>query len=147
MKRKQPQQSITRGLIIREPWVSMILDGQKDWEMRTAATKIRGPVALIAAGSGKIIGVANITDVQGPFSHAQMAFNQAHHRIPADEIGKGEGERWNIAWVMQNARRLEMPVPYNHPSGAVIWVSLDEKTRKHLAQAIAKKPSPPPRPR
>lgn len=133
-------QMITRGLIIREPWVSMILDGDKDWEMRTTATKIRGPVALIAAGSGKIIGVANLCDVKGPLSSSQMAFNQAHHRIPHEEIGKGEGARWNTAWVMKDAKRLSKPVPYEHPSGAVIWVALDEKTQQSLAKALASKP-------
>ncbi len=143
MKHKQQASLITRGLIIREPWISMILDGSKDWEMRTSATKIRGPVALIAAGSGQIIGVANLSDVKGPFSHAQMAFNQVRHRIPAEEIGKGEGARWNTAWVMTEARRLEKPIPYDHPSGAVIWVALDERVQQQLAAALAKKPSAP----
>jgi hypothetical protein len=139
MKKPNPDRKITRGLIIREPWVGMILDGQKDWEMRTSATKIRGPIALIAAGSGKIIGTADLCDVQGPFSHAQMAFNQARHRIPAEEIGKGEGARWNTAWVMKDAQRLDTPVPYEHPSGAVIWVALDDKTQARLARALAPK--------
>jgi len=30
---------------------------------------------------------------------------------------------------MNDARRLEKPIPYDHPSGAVIWVALDEKTQ------------------
>ena len=140
---KKPNTPITRGLIIREPWVSMILDGSKDWEMRTTATKIRGPVALIAAGSGRIIGVADLCDVKGPLNHAQMAFNQAHHRIPKDDIGQGEGARWNTAWVMKDAQRLKDPVPYNHPSGAVIWVALDEKTQAQLAKALSPKPRSP----
>lgn len=127
---------ITRGLIVREPWISMILDGQKDWEMRTTATKIRGPIALIAAGSGKIIGVATLFGVEGPLSAAQMAFNQARHRIPKEQIGKGEGARWNTAWVMKDAQRLAEPIPYEHPSGAVIWVALDEKVQKKLAMAL-----------
>ena len=136
---KKPNMPITRGLIIREPWVSMILDGSKDWEMRTSATKIRGPVALIAAGSGKIIGVADLCDVKGPLDHAQMAFNQARHRIPKEDIGKGEGARWNTAWVMKDAQRLETPIAYDHPSGAVIWVALDRKTQAMLARALAPK--------
>lgn len=28
------------------------------------------------------------------------------------------------AWVLRDARRLEKPVRYDHPQGAVIWVSL-----------------------
>lgn len=143
--KKELQSKITRGLIIREPWIGMILDGKKDWEMRTTATKIRGPVALIAAGSGQIIGVANLTSVEGPLSRAQMHFNQKRHRIPHEDIGAGEAEKWNTAWVMKDAKRLAKPVNYKHPSGAVIWVTLDEKAQKELDKALRpKEPSPRP---
>lgn len=139
MKKEAPDTRITRGLIVREPWVSLIVDGQKDWEMRTRTTKIRGPIALIAGGTGKIIGVANLTDVKGPLSKAQMAFNQKRHRIPHESIGAGEAEKWNTAWVLEGAKRLKEPVDYDHPSGAVIWVSLDEKTQDALEKALAPK--------
>jgi len=31
-------------------------------------------------------------------------------------------------WVLANARPLVKPVPYSHPSGAVIWVNLEPET-------------------
>lgn len=138
---------ITRGLLIREPWIGMILDGRKDWEMRTSATKIRGPVALIAAGSGKIIGVAEITGVEGPLSPAQMQFNRKRHRIPDEELSKKEIARWNTAWVMKDAKRLATPVDYKHPSGAVIWVALDDDTQARLARELAKPRAKRPQPK
>jgi len=36
-----------RGLIIREPWIGMILDGSKTWELHTQHTTMRGEIALI----------------------------------------------------------------------------------------------------
>ena len=139
----KPDEKITRGLIIRQPWIGKILSGEKDWEMRSSATKLRGPIALIESGSGKIVGVAEITDVEGPMNPAQVAFNQARHRIPHEMIESGAVAKWNTAWVLENVQKLETPVPYKHPSGAVIWVNLDDETQQALASALAAKPAKP----
>jgi len=137
MKQQNKTDRVSRALLIREPWISMILDGKKDWEMRTTSTKLRGPIALVAAGSGKIMGVAELTEVRGPFNRLQMIFNQKHHRIDKRDIEYGTNE-WNTAWVLKNAQRLEKPIPYNHPSGAVIWVKLEPETQTALEVALKK---------
>jgi hypothetical protein len=33
--------------------------------------------------------------------------------------------RQTFAWIVENARGLERPFEYQHPSGAVIWVRLE----------------------
>lgn len=33
-------------------------------------------------------------------------------------------DKWCWAWVLENAIRYDTPIPYEHPQGAVIWVSL-----------------------
>ncbi len=38
-----------KALVIRSPWIDLILAGSKTWEMRTKPTSIRGRVALIKA--------------------------------------------------------------------------------------------------
>ena len=40
--------------------------------------------------------------------------------------------RQTYAWVVQNARRLERPVAYRHPSGAVIWVRLEPGVERKI---------------
>ena len=40
--------------------------------------------------------------------------------------------RQTFAWVVKNARRLERPIPYKHPSGAVIWVRLDAAVERKV---------------
>lgn len=43
-----------RALLIRHPWIDLILDGKKSWEIRGARTTIRGTVGLVASGSGTV---------------------------------------------------------------------------------------------
>lgn len=35
-----------KGLIVDEPWTSLILAGKKDWEMRSRPMQVRGSIAL-----------------------------------------------------------------------------------------------------
>ena len=45
------------------------------------------------------------------------------HHIPLDVLTELSYEK-TYAWVMSEPKLLEPPVPYKHPSGAVIWVRL-----------------------
>jgi hypothetical protein len=49
-----------KGLIIKEPWISLILSRKKTWELRSRDTRVRGRIALIRKGSGTVIGVAEL---------------------------------------------------------------------------------------
>lgn len=41
---------VTKALIIDEPWISRIINRDKDWEMRSFSSRIRGPIGLIRKG-------------------------------------------------------------------------------------------------
>jgi hypothetical protein len=58
------------GLVIRSPWVDMILAGEKTSEIRGKKTSIRGTIALIRGGSGLIVGTCELIDVVGPLTFA-----------------------------------------------------------------------------
>ena len=45
-----------KGLIIDEPWISLIVSGQKTWEMRPRDTQVRGRIGLIRKKSKAVIG-------------------------------------------------------------------------------------------
>jgi hypothetical protein len=124
--------NVTKGLIIREPWISMILEGWKTWEMRTKATSIRGPIALIRGGSGTVVGVADLVDSLAPLTESDMRSSELMHGIGVDKIPQVVGDGWVVPWVLQNAVAIA-PVPYTHPSGAVTWVNLAPE----VTQAIA----------
>ena len=120
---------------IREPWIDMILDGIKKWEIRSKFTKKIGPVALIRAGSGTVVGTANLAEViqltpkLAYEKHAIMGFRPLTKAEAKDIAGQ-------YAWVLKDVVKFKNPVPYKHPSGAVTWVTLDETTtRKVLAEA------------
>ena len=72
-----------KALIIDEPWISAILRGEKTWEMRKTGCKLRGPIALIKKGAGRVIGVAEVTDCLPPLGTLEAyASAERFHRVP-----------------------------------------------------------------
>ncbi len=117
-----------RGLIIRSPWIDHILAGHKTWEIRSKATKIRGPIALIRGGSGLIVGKCELVDSLGPFTFAQLRDRQDTHCVPVDKLRPflTKYKDQAHAWVLERVVAFNRPIPYSHPSGAVIWVMLPD---------------------
>ena len=75
---------LTRGLIIDEPWISLILSGKKTWEMRSTGTRKREPIGLIRKGTGQVVGIADLVDSLPALSREDYARNEAFHRIPLE---------------------------------------------------------------
>jgi len=113
---------ITRALIVRKPWIDLILSGEKTWEMRSRATTIRGRVGLIEKGSGLIVGEVEIVDCSANLGMQQLFDHKDKHFV-------GDLNHllvnWPIAWKLAFPKRYDKPIPYNHPQGAVIWVKLE----------------------
>ena len=55
-------------------------------------------------------------------SREEMLENMERHQIPESFIQSGEVKSWCIPWILKRAVAFADPVPYEHPSGAVIWV-------------------------
>jgi len=117
---------IARALLIRHPWIDKILAGEKTWEIRGSRTTIRGTIGLIPSASGTVAGACDVIDCVGPLSAEMFRKNAAKAGMTPSEATLGH-YRNTYAWVLANPRRFAKPVPYKHPSGAVIWVSLDSK--------------------
>ena len=126
----------TKGLVIKSPYIDRILAGTKTWEMRSIATSVRGPIALIKQGSGQVVGVANLVGVKGPLTKQDKLRSIDKHQISVDRLETGETDKWDTAWVLENAQLLKTPIHYQHPNGAVIWVNLDDSVQKQLAMII-----------
>jgi len=120
----------SRGLMVLKEPLAKILSGSKTWEIRGSATAIRGPIALIESKSGTVVGVCDVVGVEGPLSLAELNRNARKTGFSTRELPYPT----TYAWVLRKARRLRVPVPYRHPTGAVIWVKL-------TASVIAKLPS------
>jgi hypothetical protein len=124
---------IEKALIIDEPWISKIMDGTKIWEMRNSPSKQRGWIGLIKKGSGHVVGVVKMIGSDGPLPDQKMIDNVDKHQIPSSTFLAGRFSKHRHAWQLVNAVRLQRPVPYQHKSGAVIWVILDQNVSDALA--------------
>ncbi len=127
---------ISRGLVIAEPWIDHILEDRKDWEMRSTATSVRGWFGLIRKGSGQIEGLARLVGCGTALSQADMIAHVDRHRIPEKMIRSGTVAKWTIPWKLADIVRLEEPVPYEHKSGAVTWVSLSHDVQQKLSTMV-----------
>lgn len=124
-----------RALLIRRPWIDMILDGQKTWEIRGSRTSVRETIGLVASGSGTIIGVCDLVNCNGPLTPDEFRRNAKRARMRPSEATLGY-YRQTYAWVVKNPRRLDKPVPYKHPPGAIIWVKLDSAVERKVRSQL-----------
>jgi len=108
-------------LIIREPWIDMILSGEKLWEMRSRGTNIRGTIGLIKAGSGLIVGECILAACLRNIPKEDLMGYKFSHRVTDQELLN----KWCIPWVLTSVNKYKNPIPYDHPKGAVTWVNVD----------------------
>jgi ASCH domain len=99
------QEPSGKGLIIDEPWISLIVTGEKTWEARSRNTNMRGRIGLIGKGAKTVIGLADLIDTLPKLPRSQLRASFAKHRVPASEID--EDFKWSTAWVLQRARSCQ----------------------------------------
>ena len=113
------------GLIVREPYASMIVDGEKKWEIRTRKTKKRGEIYIIT--NGEIIGKAALVDVKGPFNPEELERFYHLHKVDPETLRQyGKGKKL-YAWVFERPKRLKKPIKIEIPKGAIIWVNITKE--------------------
>ncbi|MGD0949284.1 MAG: ASCH domain-containing protein [Candidatus Binatia bacterium] len=123
-----------KALLVRRPWIDLILAGEKTWELRGSRTSTRGRIALVQSGTGTVVGTCDIVDVVGPLSSSELRRNAALHRVPAAQLGNNPYTQ-TFAWIFSNAKALRKPVCYRHRPGAVIWVRLSSSVAAKVRPA------------
>lgn len=113
-----------KGLLIKSPWIDFILEGKKTWEIRGTNTKIRGPVALIKSGSGKVYGEVTIIDCKELTLEEYKTSEELHCVKSVDSTQLPYKKTY--AWVLDKPKVYKQAIPYKHPMGAVIWVNLSD---------------------
>ena len=111
-----------RGLKVREPYATLIVEGKKRWEIRKHPTRVRGRVGIISRG--KVIGSVEITGVRGPFTPEELAEHQDKHQAPPEVLRAYAQGRPLYAWELANARAYPEPLPYRGTGGQQMWVKL-----------------------
>lgn len=115
-----------RGLIIRREPLELILASRKTWELRSHNTKVHGRIGLIMAGTGMVYGTAEIIG-SFPVGSELLSVNQAKHCVSTEWCEKYRRQHGQIyAWILRRVKRFKKPIPYKHPSGAVIWVNIPD---------------------
>ena len=108
------------ALIIKRPWIDLILSGKKIWEIRGNLTRKRGKIELIQSTSGLVIGCCELIDcIKLDISEYKKSIKK--HCI--DNVSKLPYKSI-YAWVISNPIRYKSSIPYKHPKGAIIWVKL-----------------------
>ena len=108
-------------LIVKNPWLDMILSGSKTWEIRGVHTKKRGKIHLaLSGGGGRIVGGCRLVD-SFPIDRAELEKHVDKHCI--DNTNTITYPRPH-AWVMLDPVRYDKPFAYKHPYGAIKWVKL-----------------------
>lgn len=110
-----------KGLIIREPWISMILEGIKTWEIRGSKTNIRGKIYLIKSKTQMVFGEINLIDCI-KINEKIYEENRDKHCISKEYILPYTFDRM-YAWVLSEPIIYEKPFHYHHKQGCVIWVN------------------------
>ena len=113
-----------KGLIIREPWISKILNGTKTWEMRGKPTSYRGYLGLIRQGTGMIVGVAELAGSLPALNAIEFREARSQHGIPSERDTEVLSAGWVYPWVLKNVRLLKRSISSMQKPGAVIWVTL-----------------------
>ena len=120
-KRSALRRSTKMLLIVKNPWLDLILSKEKTWEIRDAQTKQRGKIHLALSGAGgRIVGQCHITDSVA-IDRLTLRTTFARHRIK--DLARITYRRPH-AWVLSKARRYMKPFVYSHPQGAIKWVRL-----------------------
>jgi hypothetical protein len=112
-----------RALVIKPNWLDLILAGKKSWELRGTSTRIRGNIALAASGTGLLYGTIKISNCLGPFDTRELKTHFQDHKV-CDDLLDRINYRATYAWVLSDPQKFAVPMPYKHPTGAVIWVKL-----------------------
>jgi hypothetical protein len=111
-----------KGLIVKDPFASLILNGVKTWEIRGRNTNIRGTIAIIKSGTRMIFGTVKLVESE-PLTRALFDTSYGEHRIPFSYKLPYNSPHF---WVLQEPDLWDEPVLYDHPQGAVIWVNLGD---------------------
>lgn len=108
------------GLIVKQPYADMIIDGTKTWELRNRSpprNKLGADILLLSRCFA--LGVIRIVKDTGPLDADELGRTDALHRSGIDWP---DCMSTTHAWEVEVVERFEAPKRYAHPNGAQIWV-------------------------
>ncbi len=114
-----------RGLFVRQPYASLIVEGKKTWEIRKHPTQVRGRVGIISGGN--VIGSVEIVGTRGPFTPEQLTAHADKHHASTEALKAYAQDKPLYAWVLQRAVKYPQPVPLPGVKGQQLWAKLSAR--------------------
>ncbi|NJE46769.1 ASCH domain-containing protein [Thermococcus sp. GR7] len=111
-----------KGLIVREPFATLIVEGKKVWEIRKSRTRVRGEILIL--NGGKALGKAELVEVLGPFTPEELAEHRDKHLADLEFLRAYSNGRPLYAWVLRNAEKFEKPAKVNIAKGVQVWANV-----------------------
>ena len=108
-------------LIIQRPWINLILDGHKCFEIRgkPCNSKVGERIYLaLSGGGGIVLGSVDFVACHGPLSKGAWAMHAEQHCVSGSALPYGASTH---AWELARPQRFRQPVPYQHRPGCVVW--------------------------
>ncbi len=133
-KENEKEKKHIDGLIVKQQWADLIVDGVKTMEVRgRQSLRVNERIAIVVSGTNLIIGY--VTLVQGiELTKEMFESRRNEHMIDLsyDEMRIRYGYKKLYGWVMEDAVRLEKPIICeNRKQGQVIWIvnAIEEETK------------------
>lgn len=112
-----------KGLIIKQKWADLILDGKKTVEVRGRKTNVRGTIGIIKSGSKKVYGTAELFQCVELTNEYFDLWKEKHHiNLSYEQLIKIYPKPY--AWCLRNVEKFDVPIDYEHKHGCVIWVNI-----------------------
>ena len=125
----KPSSTEIKGLIVRKPFIDLILSGRKRYEIRKTSTRFRGKIALV--WRGRAYGTVRLTDVlRKPIE--ELDFLEPSERRFLERYSKGLTHLF--LWELRDPVRFIEPVPIFR-RGAQTWIRLTEEEKKRILEA------------
>lgn len=101
-----------RALSIQQPWVEMILHGEKNLEYRSRRVREMGPLLLHASGTRRLENFS-----LGTFAPEVLTYGALVGVVDVVGVQAVEGEDGLYAWQLAHPRRFRNPVAYSGAAG------------------------------
>ncbi|MDE2588660.1 MAG: ASCH domain-containing protein [Patescibacteria group bacterium] len=122
------------GLIVKQPYASLIIEGEKEWEIRSRSPpkdKINKEVLLLS--SGFALGKVKITNFWESDAN-NLINNKSKHLSNTESLENNETVH---VWQLNVTEKFLNPKKYNHPMGARVWINeVDFNNQQKILQFI-----------
>lgn len=108
------------GLIVKQPYAELIINGEKEWELRSRcppSKKLSKELYLLSAGT--VLGKIKI-DTHFEANKNDLEKNKNKHRSETSFLSE---HHVSYVWKVQVIKKFSKPKKYIHPTGARVWVN------------------------